>query len=179
MDLSKIKVGSNPDKLNVVIEIPYGSNIKYEIDKDSGAVVVDRVMYSAMFYPANYGFVPNTLSDDGDPADVLVINEYPLQAGSVIKARLIGVLIMEDESGLDEKLIAVPISKIDPRYDRIKSLEDLPQITLDRIKNFFETYKMLEPNKWVKVKEYKDLNNSLRASSDISLGAKNFLYPTH
>lgn len=158
MDLSKIKVGSNPDKLNVVIEIPYGSNIKYEIDKDSGAVVVDRVMYSAMFYPANYGFVPNTLSDDGDPADVLVINEYPLQAGSVIKARLIGVLIMEDESGLDEKLIAVPISKIDPRYDRIKSLEDLPQITLDRIKNFFETYKMLEPNKWVKVKEYKDLN---------------------
>ncbi|MBX7491376.1 inorganic diphosphatase [Helicobacter turcicus] len=158
MDLSKIEVGSNPNKLNVVIEIPYGSNIKYEIDKDSGAVVVDRVMYSAMFYPANYGFVPNTLSDDGDPADVLVINEYPLQAGSVIKARLIGVLIMEDESGLDEKLIAVPLSKIDPRYDRVKSLEDLPQITLDRIKNFFETYKMLEPNKWVKVKEYKDLN---------------------
>ncbi|WDL74628.1 inorganic diphosphatase [Helicobacter winghamensis] len=160
MDLSKIEVGSNPEKLNVVIEIPYGSNIKYEIDKDSGAVVVDRVMYSAMFYPANYGFVPNTLSDDGDPADVLVINEYPLQAGSVIKARLIGVLIMEDESGMDEKLIAVPISKIDPRYDRIKSLEDLPQITLDRIKNFFETYKMLEPNKWVKVKEYKDLNTA-------------------
>lgn len=158
VDLSKIEVGSNPNKLNVVIEIPYGSNIKYEIDKDSGAVVVDRVMYSAMFYPANYGFIPNTLSDDGDPADVLVINEYPLQAGSVIKARLIGVLIMEDESGLDEKLIAVPLSKIDPRYDRIKSLEDLPQITLDRIKNFFETYKMLEPNKWVKVKEYRDLN---------------------
>ncbi|MCI5969329.1 inorganic diphosphatase [Helicobacter sp.] len=160
MDLSKIKVGSNPDKLNVVIEIPYGSNIKYEIDKDSGAVVVDRVMYSAMFYPANYGFVPNTLSDDGDPADVLVINEYPLQAGSMIKARLIGVLIMEDESGLDEKLLAVPISKIDPRYDGIQSLEDLPQITLERIKNFFETYKMLEPNKWVKVKEYKDLNTA-------------------
>lgn len=160
MDLSKIEVGSNPDKLNVVIEIPYGSNIKYEIDKDSGAVVVDRVMYSAMFYPANYGFVPNTLSDDGDPADVLVINEYPLQAGSVIKARLIGVLIMEDESGMDEKLIAVPVSKIDPRYDNIKSLEDLPKITLDRIKNFFETYKMLEPNKWVKVKEYRDLESA-------------------
>ena len=157
MDLSKIEVGENPSKLNVVIEIPYGSNIKYEIDKESGAVVVDRVMYSAMFYPANYGFVPNTLSDDGDPADVLVLNEYPLQAGSVIKARLIGVLIMEDESGMDEKLLAVPVSKIDPRYDKIQSLEDLPQITLDRIKNFFETYKMLEPNKWVKVKEYKDL----------------------
>lgn len=160
MDLSKIEVGENPNKLNVVIEIPYGSNIKYEIDKESGAVVVDRVMYSAMFYPANYGFVPNTLSDDGDPADVLVINEYPLQAGSVIKARLIGVLIMEDESGMDEKLIAVPISKIDPRYENIKSLEDLPKITLDRIKNFFETYKMLEPNKWVKVKEYKDLESA-------------------
>ena len=158
MDLSKIEVGNNPDKLNAVIEIPYGSNIKYEIDKDSGAVVVDRVMYSAMFYPANYGFIPNTLSDDGDPADVLVINEYSLQAGSVIKVRLIGVLIMEDESGVDEKLIAVPVSKIDPRYDGIKSLEDLPQITLDRIKNFFETYKMLEPNKWVKVKEYKGLD---------------------
>lgn len=155
MNLSKIPVGENPEKINVVVEIPYGSNIKYELDKESGAVVVDRVMYSAMFYPANYGFVPNTLSDDGDPADVLVLNEYPLQAGSVIKCRLIGVLLMEDESGIDEKLLAVPVSKIDPRYDDIKSLEDLPKITLDRIKNFFETYKMLEPNKWVKVKDYK------------------------
>lgn len=155
MNLEKIKVGQNPEKINAVIEIPYGSNIKYEIDKESGAVVVDRVMYSAMFYPANYGFVPNTLSEDGDPADVLVLNEYPLQAGSVIQCRLIGVLLMEDESGQDEKLLAVPVSKIDPRYEKIQSLEDLPQITLDRIKNFFETYKMLEPNKWVKVKEYK------------------------
>ncbi|MDE5603443.1 MAG: inorganic diphosphatase [Helicobacter sp.] len=162
MNINKIEVGSNPDKLNVVIEIPYGSNIKYEIDKESGSVVVDRVMYGAMFYPANYGFVPNTLSDDGDPADVLVLNEYPLQAGSVIKARLIGVLIMEDESGVDEKLIAVPISKIDPRYEKIQSLEDLPKITLDRIKNFFETYKTLEPNKWVKVKEFQDLQSAKR-----------------
>lgn len=155
MNLEKIQVGENPEKVNAVIEIPYGSNIKYEIDKESGAVVVDRVMYSAMFYPANYGFVPNTLSEDGDPADILVLNEYPLQAGSVIQCRLIGVLLMEDESGLDEKLLAVPVSKIDPRYERIQSLEDLPQITLDRIKNFFETYKMLEPNKWVKVTGYK------------------------
>lgn len=154
MQLEKIEIGENPEKINVVIEIPYMSNIKYEIDKDSGAIVVDRVMYSAMFYPANYGFVPNTLSNDGDPADVLVLNEYPLQAGSVIKCRLIGVLIMEDESGIDEKLLAVPVSKIDPRYDNIKTLDDLPKITLDRIKNFFETYKMLEPNKWVKVKNY-------------------------
>lgn len=156
MQIEKIPVGENPEKVNVIIEIPYGSNIKYELDKESGAVVVDRVMYSAMFYPANYGFVPNTLSNDGDPADVLVLNEYPLQAGSMIKVRLIGVLIMEDESGMDEKLLAVPVSKIDPRYENIKSLEDLPKITLDRIKNFFETYKMLEPNKWVKVKEYQD-----------------------
>ncbi|WP_394965020.1 inorganic diphosphatase [uncultured Helicobacter sp.] len=162
MNIEKIAIGSNPGAINVVIEIPYGSNIKYEVDKESGAVVVDRVMYGAMFYPANYGFVPNTLSDDGDPADVLVLNEYPLQAGSVIKARLIGVLIMEDESGVDEKLISVPVSKIDPRYDNIKTLEDLPKITLDRIKNFFETYKTLEPNKWVKVKDFKDKQEAQR-----------------
>ncbi|WP_458396709.1 inorganic diphosphatase [Campylobacter sp.] len=160
MDISKIKAGSNPDKLNAVIEIPYGSNIKYEIDKDSGAVVVDRVLYSAMFYPANYGFVPSTLADDGDPADILVLNEYPLQAGSVIPCRLIGVLVMEDESGMDEKLLAVPVSKIDPRYEDIKSINDLPKATLDKIKNFFETYKMLEPNKWVKVKGFEDANKA-------------------
>ena len=154
MDLSKIKVGSNPDKINAVIEIPYGSNIKYEIDKASGALCVDRVLYGAMFYPANYGFVPNTLADDGDPADVLVLNEYPLAAGSVIPCRLIGVLMMEDENGMDEKLLAVPVSKIDLRYEGIKSISDLPKATLDKIKNFFETYKLLEPNKWVKVKDF-------------------------
>lgn len=160
MDLKKIPVGENPNNINAIIEIPYGSNVKYEIDKDSGAIVVDRVIYSAMFYPANYGFVPNTLSQDGDPADILVLNEYPIQAGSVIKTRLIGVLIMEDESGLDEKLLALPVSKIDPRYEPIKSLQDLPKITLDKIKNFFETYKMLEPNKWVKVKGFEGLQEA-------------------
>lgn len=160
MDISKIKIGSNPDKINAVIEIPYGSNVKYEIDKTSGAVVVDRVLYSAVFYPANYGFVPNTLADDGDPADILVINEYHLQAGSVIPCRLIGVLVMEDEAGMDEKLLAVPISKIDPRFDNIESIDDLPKATLNRIKNFFETYKLLEPNKWVKVKGFKDLKTA-------------------
>jgi len=155
MDLSKIKAGENPEKVHAIIEIPYGSNIKYEIDKKSGALFVDRVMYSAMYYPANYGFVPNTLAADGDPADIMVLNEYPLQPGSVIKCRLIGVLVMEDESGMDEKLLAVPISKVDPTYDKIKDINDLPKHTLDKIKNFFETYKILEPNKWVKVKEYK------------------------
>ncbi|EAH5619701.1 inorganic diphosphatase [Campylobacter jejuni] len=156
MNLNKIKIGDIPNKINAVIEIPYGSNIKYEIDKDSGAIMVDRVMASAMFYPANYGFIANTLADDGDPVDILVLNEYPIQAGAVIPCRLIGVLIMEDESGMDEKLLAVPNSKIDARYDNIKTYTDLPQATLNKIKNFFETYKILEPNKWVKVRDFKD-----------------------
>jgi len=155
MNIDKINPGNNPDKVNALIEIPLGSNIKYEVDKESGAVVVDRILYSAMYYPANYGFVPNTLADDGDPADILVINENSFQAGSVIACRLIGVLVMEDEAGMDEKLVAVPVTKIDPNYEGINSLEDLPQAQLDKIKNFFETYKMLEPNKWVKVKEFK------------------------
>ena len=154
MDISKIGPGSNPDAVKAIIEVPYGSNVKYELDKESGAIEVDRVMYSAMFYPANYGFVPNTLSDDGDPADILVISEYPLYPGCFIKSRLIGVLLMEDESGIDEKLIAVPTDKIDPSYKDIQDINDLPQHTLNKIKNFFETYKMLEPNKWVKVTGY-------------------------
>ncbi len=156
MKINKIKVGENPDAINALIEIPNGSNIKYEIDKDSGAVVVDRVLYSAMYYPANYGFVPNTLAEDGDPADILVLNDAPLQAGSVIKCRLIGILVMEDEAGMDEKLLALPVSKIDPTYDDIKDIKDMPKAKLDKIKNFFETYKMLEPNKWVKVKDFAD-----------------------
>ena len=155
MDISKIGHGECPNKVKAVIEVPYGSNIKYEIDKESGAIEVDRVMFSAMFYPANYGFVPNTLSDDGDPADILVLTEYSLIPGSVINSRLIGVLLMEDESGIDEKLIAVPHEKVDPTYKDINDITDLPEHTLNKIKNFFETYKMLEPNKWVKVKEFK------------------------
>jgi inorganic pyrophosphatase len=151
MDISKIGPGENPDAVKAIIEVPYGSNVKYELDKESGAIEVDRVMYSAMFYPANYGFVANTLSDDGDPADILVISEYPLYPGCYIKSRLIGVLMMEDESGIDEKLIAVPADKIDPTYKDIRDIDDLPEHTLNKIKNFFETYKMLEPNKWVKV----------------------------
>ncbi|WP_163498406.1 inorganic diphosphatase [Helicobacter suis] len=153
MDISKIPV-SSADVLNAIIEIPYGSRIKYEVDKESGAVVVDRVMFTSMVYPANYGFIPHTLSDDGDPADILVLNEDPLQAGSVIKCRLIGVLIMEDGGLGDEKLLAVPLSKIDPRYAHVKSLEDLAPIVLQKIKHFFETYKDLEPQKWVKVKDF-------------------------
>ncbi len=156
MNLDKISYGENPDKVKAIIEIPYGSNIKYEVEKESGAVVLDRVMHSAMFYPANYGFINNTLSQDGDPADIMILTEYPMQAGIVLNCRLVGVLIMEDESGIDEKLLAVPTSKIDPTYDEIKDLDDIPAHTLAKIKNFFETYKMLEPNKWVKVKEFQN-----------------------
>lgn len=156
MDISKIKVGNIPDKINAIIEIPYGSSVKYELDKENGAVFVDRVMASAVFYPANYGFIANTLADDGDPVDILVLNEYPIQAGAVIPCRLIGVLVMEDESGMDEKLLALPTSKVDARYEDIKSLDDVPKATLAKIKNFFETYKILEKDKWVKVQDFKD-----------------------
>lgn len=156
MDISKIKVGNIPDKINAIIEIPYGSSVKYELDKESGAVFVDRVMASAVFYPANYGFIANTLADDGDPVDILVLNEYPIQAGAVIPCRLIGVLVMEDESGMDEKLLALPTSKVDARYEDIKSLDDVPKATLAKIQNFFETYKILEKDKWVKVQDFKD-----------------------
>lgn len=156
MDISKIKVGNIPDKINAIIEIPYGSSVKYELDKESGAVFVDRVMASAVFYPANYGFIANTLADDGDPVDILVLNEYPIQAGAVIPCRLIGVLVMEDESGMDEKLLALPTNKVDARYENIKSLDDVPKATLAKIKNFFETYKILEKDKWVKVQDFKD-----------------------
>ena len=154
MNLDKIDCGELPDKVKAIIEIPCGSNIKYEVEKESGAVVLDRVMHSAMYYPANYGFVNQTLSQDGDPADILILTEYPMQAGSVVNCRLVGVLIMEDESGIDEKLLAVPTSKIDPTFNEIQDLEDIPKHTLAKIKNFFETYKMLEPNKWVKVKDF-------------------------
>lgn len=159
MNLSKIK-SYDGEYVNAMIEIPYASSVKYEVDKDSGVILVDRIMYSAVYYPANYGFVPNTLADDGDPIDILVLGDYAINPGSVIKTRLLGVLVMEDESGVDEKLISVPASKIDPTYDPIRSLDDLPKIVLDRIKNFFETYKILEPNKWVKVKCFEDINSA-------------------
>ncbi|MWV61370.1 inorganic diphosphatase [Helicobacter saguini] len=160
MNIEKISIGKIPNELNAVIEIPFGSNIKYEVDKESGAVVVDRIMRSAVYYPANYGFIPHTLALDDDPIDILVLNEYPLQAGSVIKCRLIGVLLMEDEGGKDEKLLAVALDKIDPTYKDVKTYKDLPQIVLDRIKNFFETYKMLEPEKWVKVTDFQGIQEA-------------------
>ncbi len=166
MGFNKIDAGEIPDKVNAIIEVPYGSNVKYELDKDSGLLEVDRVLYSAVFYPANYGFIPQTLSKDGDPADVLVLGEYPLYPKSVIKCKIIGVLLMEDEKGVDEKLLATPASKIDPTFKEIEDIKDLPQHTLDKIKNFFETYKMLEPNKWVKVTGFKGRDEAIKILED-------------
>jgi inorganic pyrophosphatase len=156
MDLNKISYGKNaPSEINVVIEIAQGSApVKYEVDKESGALFVDRFISTPMFYPANYGFIPNTLSDDGDPADVLVLTKIPVIEGCVIPARPVGVLIMEDESGMDEKIIAVPTDKIHPFTKDIQKLEDIDQATLDQITHFFERYKDLEKGKWVKVKGF-------------------------
>lgn len=158
MIIEKIGPGKNaPEEINVVIEVPMGSDpVKYEFDKEAGAIMVDRFVQTAMFYPCNYGFVPCTLSKDGDPVDVLVVANYPIIPGAVIKVRPIGVLIMEDESGQDEKVLAVPTTKLDPYYSNIKSYQDLPEVFINRIKHFFENYKALEKGKWVKVSGWQD-----------------------
>ena len=172
MNLSLIPAGKNPpEDIYVVIEIPQGSGIKYEVDKKSGAVFVDRFLFTAMYYPFNYGFIPNTLADDGDPTDVLVISREPVVPGSVIRCRPIGMLEMEDEEGIDTKIIAVPVSKLDPTFDSIKEVKDLPEATLNKIKHFFEHYKELESGKWVKVKSFKDSNE---AKVDIVKSIENF-----
>jgi inorganic pyrophosphatase len=153
MRLEAIRAGNNPpDDINVVVEVPVGGEpIKYEIDKESGALVVDRFLYTPMRYPGNYGFVPHTLCGDGDPLDVLVASTRALVPGSVINCRPVGVLVMEDESGMDEKLIAVPVSRLTRRYDGVRTLADLPEITRSQIEHFFQHYKDLEPDKWVKI----------------------------
>lgn len=158
MDISKISAGKNPpSNVNVIIEVPMGAlPVKYEMDKDSGALFVDRFLATPMFYPCNYGFIPQTLSGDGDPADVLVVGQFPLVAGSVIAVRPVGVLLMEDEGGQDEKIIAVPVSKLTKLYDNVKSLDDLPENLIAQIKHFFEHYKDLEAGKWVKVVGFGD-----------------------
>ena len=165
MDLSKIKTGNNPpDDLNVLIEVPLGGDpIKYEIDKDSGAMFVDRYLYTEMRYPCNYGFVPHTLSLDGDPIDVLVCNTRQLIPGCVINVRPIGALMMEDDSGMDEKIVAVPSHHLTRRYDGILNYADLPDITLQQIQHFFEHYKDLEKGKWVKIKGWHGPKDSLKA----------------
>jgi inorganic pyrophosphatase len=153
MRIDAISIGSNPPhEVNVIIEVPVGGEpIKYEMDKDAGTLVVDRFLYTAMRYPGNYGFIPHTLSGDGDPCDVLVANTRAIVPGAVMSVRPVGVLLMEDEAGGDEKIIAVPSSKLTQRYDKVKTYSDLPEITLQQIQHFFEHYKDLEPGKWVKV----------------------------
>jgi inorganic pyrophosphatase len=153
MRIDAISIGDNPpEDVNVIIEVPLGGQpIKYEMDKDSGTLFVDRFLYTCMRYPGNYGFVPHTLSLDGDPIDVLVCNTRAIAPGAVINCRPIGVLIMEDDKGQDEKIIAVPSRRLTQRYDRIKTYSDLPDITVQQIEHFFSHYKDLEPNKWVKI----------------------------
>lgn len=152
----RLNAGKNPPKeINVLIEIPQGSSVKYEFDKEMEAMVVDRFAFTAMFYPFNYGYIPATHAEDGDPVDVLVISKYPVHPGTVIPSRPIGMLEMEDEEGIDTKILAVPLPKIDPFMEHIQDIKDVPAATKNQIKHFFEYYKKLEPGKWVKVKEWK------------------------
>ncbi|VAV96976.1 Inorganic pyrophosphatase [hydrothermal vent metagenome] len=153
MNIEQIPPGKNPPwDLNVLIEIPLGGvPVKYEIDKSSGALRVDRFLHTAMYYPGNYGFVPNTLSLDGDPIDVIVVGRVPVIAGCILQARPVGVLRMEDESGPDEKILAVPVTKLHPYYEDVREYTDLPAVMTDQILHFFTHYKDLENEKWVKV----------------------------
>ncbi|HEV2541425.1 MAG TPA: inorganic diphosphatase [Methylobacterium sp.] len=158
MDINAISIGKNPpEDVNVIIEVPLGGEpIKYEMDKDAGTLVVDRFLYTPMFYPGNYGFIPHTRSGDGDPCDVLVANTRAIIPGAIISVRPVGVLVMEDDGGEDEKIIAVPSRKLTQRYNRIDNYTDLPEITVSQIQHFFEHYKDLEPGKWVKVVRWGD-----------------------
>ncbi|EKF18651.1 inorganic diphosphatase [Nitratireductor pacificus] len=158
MRIDAIAIGDNPpEDVNVIVEVPVGGQpIKYEMDKESGTLVVDRFLYTPMTYPGNYGFVPHTLSDDGDPIDVLVCNTRQLIPGCVINVRPIGVLVMEDNSGQDEKIIAVPSPHLTRRYEDVKNYTDMPEITRQQIQHFFEHYKDLEPGKWVKIGDWLD-----------------------
>ena len=158
MNLDAISSGKNPpEEVNVVIEVPIGGEpIKYEMDKESGALKVDRFLYTAMRYPGNYGFIPHTLSDDGDPCDVIVANTRAIIPGAIMACRIVGALMMEDEAGGDEKIIAVPTTKLTRRYENVKNYTDLPDITIEQIEHFFTHYKDLEPGKWVKIVRWCD-----------------------
>ena len=164
MQLDKVSVGANPPyEVNVIVEVPIGGEpIKYELDKVSGILVVDRFLYTSMRYPGNYGFIPHTLSEDGDPCDVLVVNTRAITPGAMMSVRPIGALLMEDEAGADEKIIAVPSSKLTRRYDAVKSYADLPEITVQQVQHFFEHYKDLEPGKWVKIVRWGDAADGRR-----------------
>ena len=164
MRIDAISIGKNPpEDINVIIEVPVGGEpIKYELDKEAGTLFVDRFLYTPMRYPGNYGFVPHTLSEDGDPIDVLVANTRPIIPGAVINVRPIGVLLMEDNAGGDEKVLAVPSPKLTQRYSRVMNYTDLPPITIAQVQHFFEHYKDLEPGKWVKLKGWGDAAEARR-----------------
>ncbi|HWZ47240.1 MAG TPA: inorganic diphosphatase [Herbaspirillum sp.] len=158
MSLNNIPAGRDlPNDFNVIIEIPAnGDPVKYEVDKASGAIFVDRFLGTAMHYPVNYGYIPQTLADDGDPVDVLVMTPFPLFPGSVVRCRVLGVLKMTDDGGIDAKLLAVPVEKLCPMYAHIQSYKDVPEYLLNQIKHFFEHYKDLEKGKWVKMEDWAD-----------------------
>jgi inorganic pyrophosphatase len=158
MRLDAILTGKNPpEDINVIVEVPVGGEpIKYEMDKASGTLFVDRFLYTPMRYPGNYGFVPHTLSADGDPIDVLVCNTRAIVPGAVINCRPVGVLVMEDDAGGDEKIIAVPSPKLTKRYEKVHNYTDLPEISMQQIEHFFRHYKDLEPGKWVKINHWGD-----------------------
>jgi inorganic pyrophosphatase len=162
MGLENLQAGKQvPDDVNVVIEIPSNSNpIKYEVDKDSGMVMVDRYLGTSMFYPCEYGFIPHTLSEDGDPVDVLVISPFSLLPGSVVRCRPIGMLRMTDESGKDAKILAVPVAKLTPRYDHVQKPEDLGRDLLNSVEHFFKHYKDLENGKWVKIDGWEGIESA-------------------
>ena len=168
MRIDSIPIGDNPpEDVNVIIEVPVGGQpIKYELDKASGTLFVDRFLYTSMVYPGNYGFVPHTLSLDGDPIDVLVCNTRAIVPGAVMNCRPVGVLIMEDDAGHDEKIIAVPTSRLTRRYENIHNYSDLPEITIEQIEHFFAHYKDLEPNKWVKLAKVHEANTAKKMIAD-------------
>ena len=173
MNLDRVDSGKDvPNSVNVIIEIPAHSDpVKYEVDKDTGAMFVDRFMATAMFYPCNYGYVPHTLSEDGDPVDMLVITPRALISGSVIRVRPIGVLKMSDESGIDAKVLAVPVKKLTDRYDHINDINDMPKQLLAQIAHFFEHYKDLEEGKWVKIEGW---SNAEAAKAEILASIERF-----
>jgi inorganic pyrophosphatase len=164
MRIDAISVGANPpEEVNVIVEVPVGGEpIKYELDKRAGTLVVDRFLYTCMRYPGNYGFVPHTLSGDGDPIDVLVANQRGIVPGAVVAVRPVGVFLMQDEAGVDEKIIAVPVTRLTRRYESVQDFTQLPSITIEQIQHFFEHYKDLEPKKWVKPLGWGDANEARR-----------------
>jgi len=166
-------IKQSPDQCTVIIEIPKGSNIKYEYDMESGFIIVDRKLFTAMYYPCNYGFIPNTLEKDGDPVDVLVLGETPLAPLSLIKVIPIGVLQTEDEEGHDSKIVAIPTSQIDPSFSAVSDIGDVPQHLKDQIKHFFEHYKELEKGKFVKISGWEGKESAVKKISDAINSYKN------